>query len=775
MNKTNHLEKPIYGTTIFIGSMSLEMQYGKFHAYVYQDFKNKAYIVALLHGDIRTKTLRIRLHSSCVTSETLRSMDCDCVKQLEGALEVIAKSDGILFYLMQEGRGCGYVGKSRSCMNVQYLNDTIGTFESYQSLGMQNDYRDYRNVYDICHLLGITSSDFILLTNNPDKIKRFTELGLNLIGIESIEIKPNPFNLTYLHSKKSYGHLLYQTKEKVTNYNLPYERIKLFTPYSLENAERFVHVSSYYLPIKPINDQIIMSNEEWDLLKGEIMSGIEIKSLDKSRMMITVHDKSLYQTHSDIANKPYWFRVDVYYDIQTSTEYIVLVYGEGTKPIIRIHSESIFNRFPLKNRKYRERYKTSVEEIVKHGYGIIFLLQIDGRGSGLGFYVLNKTSDGNIGINADTRDYDGTILLIKKYVQDRIDLICGETSKTIMMKKLKEHGINVEKCIPVNCDKNENYNRQQTSIDRRIKNSLSYIESCKISPVLDTYNKMYITGIGSSEAHAIYLAELLGERATFIPLSKIESIHIPCILFSQGLSPNIKICLETLNYQCTVVTSVTNTFHNKERVETFEKIRGKIINYPVEEEDNTLIRISGPIGCFFVAQQIARKLGVDCMNSESFLKSCHEINLRVNNNIDRLTGLIDIIAMDKTVCIIIDNRMKKLMTNIINKFTEGCYINPYICGDLDFGHGMFQCLEAKRQEGLRIAIINLSNLSDKMFPKYHVFSYKMMEVLELLPIELEMLFNQIVSRLITQMNIDQRTWPGKEEQHIFYNRYSKNI
>jgi 3,4-dihydroxy 2-butanone 4-phosphate synthase / GTP cyclohydrolase II len=55
-----------------------------------------------------------------VYPETLGALDCDCVQQLNGALEVIAsKPCGVLFYLIQEGRGCGYVGKSRDRQLVQ--------------------------------------------------------------------------------------------------------------------------------------------------------------------------------------------------------------------------------------------------------------------------------------------------------------------------------------------------------------------------------------------------------------------------------------------------------------------------------------------------------------------------------------------------------------------------------------------------------------------------------------------------------------------------------
>ena len=68
-------------------------------------------------------------------------------------------------------------------------------------MGMKKDYRDYRNIRDICQILNILDKDFVLITNNPDKISGFKELGLNLTGIESIDIPPSPFNIAYLKSK----------------------------------------------------------------------------------------------------------------------------------------------------------------------------------------------------------------------------------------------------------------------------------------------------------------------------------------------------------------------------------------------------------------------------------------------------------------------------------------------------------------------------------------------------------------------------------------------
>lgn len=71
--------------------------------------------------------------------------------------------------------------------------------------------------------------------------------------IESIDIPPNPFNMAYLKSKLESGHILQETKKKQPSiYSIPYDKVEPFSPFALKNLERFIVVSSYYLPIKPI-------------------------------------------------------------------------------------------------------------------------------------------------------------------------------------------------------------------------------------------------------------------------------------------------------------------------------------------------------------------------------------------------------------------------------------------------------------------------------------------------------------------------------------------
>ncbi len=77
--------------------------------HVFRNLHTRAYALAICRGDIRTSApLLARVHSACVTSEAFGGCDCDCAEQLEQALARIAEAGrGVVFYLMQEGRGAG--------------------------------------------------------------------------------------------------------------------------------------------------------------------------------------------------------------------------------------------------------------------------------------------------------------------------------------------------------------------------------------------------------------------------------------------------------------------------------------------------------------------------------------------------------------------------------------------------------------------------------------------------------------------------------------------
>jgi 3,4-dihydroxy 2-butanone 4-phosphate synthase / GTP cyclohydrolase II len=479
-------DRPLYGQTLYIANCALDMRMGTFRAYIFQDIIDKHYIIALAYGDIvNSRTLYTRLHSSCVTSETLRGCDCDCVQQLEGALEVIAKKgNGIVFYLMQEGRGVGYVGKARDRMLVQASLDQLSTFQAYASMGLKKDHRNYDNISQICYLLGIKAS-FIVLTNNPDKVDALRSQGIGIAGTEALEFEPSPFNLAYLTSKAAGGHILKRPGATTVKRALPPEPVVPFKPHTLENARRFIYSASYFLPMKPVDNDILLTEEQFkELFKKKsidrymagpkpLVLGYQLIRENRFFVKIDTDNLSAFKRDNpndpivDLLTTPYWFRIHVYYDIVTSQEFVVATHGNPRIydiPVVRLHSESLFNRFPLRTVENRDKMKQAVKHIVTYGVGAMLLLYNDGRGAGFGAYATDRMmSEGGhalssdeayrkLGVGYDSRDYDASMLLLKHHIpNEKIQMIMNSPASLVKKKEyaaaLNDHKIDVDKWI----------------------------------------------------------------------------------------------------------------------------------------------------------------------------------------------------------------------------------------------------------------------------------------------------------------------------------------
>lgn len=471
-------ERPLYGFTLFLARCTVETRFGSFRAFIFQDVIHKGYLIALTFGNvIDADELAIRIHSSCVTSETLRGCDCDCLQQLEGALATIAaKGCGILFYLMQEGRGVGYLAKARDRMLVQASLDRLSTFQAYVCMGLREDHRSYENVSHICHLLGLKAG-FIVLTNNPDKVDALRQQGLNVIGTQSLEFEPSPYNLAYLSSKAASGHSLSHPTGSPFKSALPPEPVVPFKPHVLPHAQRFIYSASYLLPMRPVADEVILSADRFrDLQRAGLPAAITGREdLRGGRTLIRTDREALAAFRrenpsspiSDILSTPYWFRAHVHYDIVTSQEYVVLTYGQptsGDRPVVRLQSESLFNRFPLKPTASGSRFERAVRHIVHYGTGAIILLYYDGRGAGFGAYAADRmmTEHGlstsvdesyrKLGIGYDSRDFEASMVLLKHHLPcERIQMVMNSPSSLVRKKEyaaaLNANRIDVENWI----------------------------------------------------------------------------------------------------------------------------------------------------------------------------------------------------------------------------------------------------------------------------------------------------------------------------------------
>lgn len=748
----------IRGTTLFIGEKAVEMEYGNFVAKTYQSLvSSKLYVVALCYGNINSDKLYTRIHSSCVTSETLCGMDCDCVDQLNGALKRISEvGNGILFYLIQEGRGAGYVAKSRDRMIVQFSKDTITTFEAYKGMGLYNDLRDYNIIIDICYLMGI-SPEWVLLSNNMDKLDGMQRIGMNVVRMENLEYNPGPFNYYYLRSKQKYGHQL----EKIDNFDFgfPLHKIPIepFEPFVLEDNKRFIYCASYYLPIKS-DKLLVMSREDYN--RDRLKLGEHILEEERDVFFVELKQKVDFI-------RPYWFRVHMYYDVVSSNDYIILEYKEdyGSEvPVVRIHSESIFSRFPLKDVSYKQLYKNSVERIVRNGYGYIGLLYQDGKGHGLGAYVLDKV---NRQMVDDARDYKGIGKLLKHHIDgNSIRLLVNGNNNIIdVCNKLDfviEDVIDIGKDCLGHC-----------LIEQRIRLAKVYYKDIEIirNGNIDMKKKVIISGIGTSAVHGKFL-EYLGKKNGYnFEYMTIDNVkdgkEKVLILFSQGLSPNAQILLDYDWDDIVLITSVASG----DKLKLCHKAK-IIYRFPLENEFGTLMRIVGPLVGFSVCINFMEDIGCKIFK-----------DWKINWNYDEKEMDNVVRYMRKfrpQVKLVYDSSVmnRSGLENLQLKFLEGIFYESMleICDILEFSHGYYQNLMYHNNNLLVLLGNNkdMDKIEEMVRGKSYVWRINgygdMRDV-----IYCENIFNEFCLRLMRWWGVDQINWKGRDDENLLYQRSKKNI
>ena len=334
----DRLETTASGTLLHLEELTLDTLHGAFRAHVFHDIASRQPVVVLLRGDVRGPApLLTRVHSSCVTSETFGGCDCDCVGQLDEALRAIASEGrGAAFYLMQEGRGAGFVAKARDRMIVQASENRVTTFEAYEQMGLGGEHRRYDQVASALRILGIRAP-LRLLTNNPDKVAALETEKLTVESTLPLHEVASPFNLHYLASKSRSGHAFDDPSGASLAAELP-ETVRYFDPYPLAGASRFLHAASYLLPIQ----------------------------LDDSPR----NAPSLRSTEPECV--PVWFWLHLYFDRETGVERVVFTHsnGSGALPQTHVLRETLFGRFPLAEPlQSGSDWRAVATEIAAHGVG----------------------------------------------------------------------------------------------------------------------------------------------------------------------------------------------------------------------------------------------------------------------------------------------------------------------------------------------------------------------------------------------------------------------
>jgi len=327
----------VCGTLLHVSSVPAELVHGAFRIETFRNLSSRASVLVLCHGDVRgAAPLLARVHSSCMTSETFGACDCDCAGQLDAALEAIANAGrGIVFYLLQEGRGAGFVAKARDRMMVQASRNRVDTFDAYARMGLGRDYRRYDEVGFAAAALDVTAP-LVLLTNNPEKIAALERTGVAVQRTVTLERAASPFNLQYLAAKSRSGHALSDPAVQAGPAAALPEAVTYFHPSTLPDRPRFLRVAAYLLPIRA----------------------------------------------ADAAAGAHWFWLHAFFDLANQCDRVVLTCRRdpAATPLLRVERESLLARFPLRERSAAARWRSAAEAIARRGAGCALFLLHDEAG-----------------------------------------------------------------------------------------------------------------------------------------------------------------------------------------------------------------------------------------------------------------------------------------------------------------------------------------------------------------------------------------------------------
>ncbi|MFL2529560.1 MAG: GTP cyclohydrolase II [Candidatus Azotimanducaceae bacterium] len=192
-------------TVVYVASCKLPTKHAEFIMHIFEDPDTGKEHIALVLGEVCGKDdILCRVHSECLTGDSLFSMRCDCGSQLDLAMSRIAAAGaGVILYLRQEGRGIGLLNKIRA---YELQDKGADTVEANERLGFDADLRDYTMCKNMFHYLEI--SKISLMTNNPIKIKAMEKIGIEVSQRIPIETGHNDHNARYLATKEGkLGHL----------------------------------------------------------------------------------------------------------------------------------------------------------------------------------------------------------------------------------------------------------------------------------------------------------------------------------------------------------------------------------------------------------------------------------------------------------------------------------------------------------------------------------------------------------------------------------------
>ena len=312
----------------------LPSQFGHFKIYGYRNLLDNTEHIAIVKGDpaeFADQSVMVRVHSECLTGDSLGSLRCDCRVQLEAALKMIEHNgSGVVVYLRQEGRGIGLVNKLKA-YSLQDMG--LDTVEANERLGFPADLRDYGVGAQILNDLGV--KQIRLITNNPRKIAGLKGYGLQMVDRVPLLTEATSYNSSYLTTKaEKMGHLFLRTYLTTIALHLRDDLNSVTERYAL--LEKIRHVAKNH-----------------GLMLQEETRPVALALFDRSSLIINLGFEQEIVNDADWYKSPqHPFTVSVaglldQMSMGLSLEKLEFIVSPGTDPLIGLQIQLDRQSFPL--------------------------------------------------------------------------------------------------------------------------------------------------------------------------------------------------------------------------------------------------------------------------------------------------------------------------------------------------------------------------------------------------------------------------------------------
>ncbi len=153
--------------------------FGAFRTISYRSAIHPESHLVLMRGEIgEGSDVLVRMHSHCVYGDVFGSVNCDCRKMIEGAMEQIARENrGVIVYLHQTGPGMRIVPDDGCASKIETHGRDFQHYAGEDRPKMQHEAGIGAQI-----LADLGLHTIRLLTNHPRKVPGLEAYGIEIVG-----------------------------------------------------------------------------------------------------------------------------------------------------------------------------------------------------------------------------------------------------------------------------------------------------------------------------------------------------------------------------------------------------------------------------------------------------------------------------------------------------------------------------------------------------------------------------------------------------------------